>query len=369
MAQASTECSRFLQKCCVCSVLSDSATPQTAWPARLLCPGRLPRNNTGVGCHSLLQRVFPTQGLKKLCLLTLSALAGGLPLTPSGKPLRSHFHFYSTAAHKKYVDLYARGDQAVFLQSMCWISPVLSDEWIHFTFTRGADIINRVLSFIFFSIFFFPPALQTQWNSCSSWEKLKVGREGDDRGWDGWMASTTQHTWVWANSKRWWRAGKPGVCCSPWGRKESDTTQRWNHDKEKVNFIFFGQLLSLIFLVVSGQLILFSEIFTTPFPCGSGEGHAQLRSQGHCFSCFSIFFFGSQIPLSSSDKFGSTFQSVLIILSDFSQVSERCLSASRPGNVLCWEYPRRNVEYSWVFPWNPAHGLRWRLSMLTGKEY
>ena len=32
------------------------------------------------------------------------------------------------------------------------------------------------------------------------WERLKAGREGDDRGWDGWMASPTQWTWVWVNS-------------------------------------------------------------------------------------------------------------------------------------------------------------------------
>ena len=31
--------------------------------------------------------------------------------------------------------------------------------------------------------------------------------ERDDRGWDGWMASLTQWTWVWANSRRWWRTG------------------------------------------------------------------------------------------------------------------------------------------------------------------
>ena len=47
-----------------------------------------------------------------------------------------------------------------------------------------------------------------------------------------------------------------------------------NDEKEKVNFISFGQLLSLIFLVVSSQHILFSEIFTTPVPFGSGEVHA-----------------------------------------------------------------------------------------------
>ena len=35
--------------------------------------------------------------------------------------------------------------------------------------------------------------------------------EGDDRGWDGWMASLTQWTWIWASSGSWWRTGKPGV--------------------------------------------------------------------------------------------------------------------------------------------------------------
>ena len=40
--------------------------------------------------------------------------------------------------------------------------------------------------------------------------RLKTG-EGADRGWDGWMASPTHWTWVWANSGRWWRTGKPGV--------------------------------------------------------------------------------------------------------------------------------------------------------------
>ena len=40
------------------------------------------------------------------------------------------------------------------------------------------------------------------------WERLKAGREGDDREWDGWMTSLTQWTWVWVNSRRWWRTGK-----------------------------------------------------------------------------------------------------------------------------------------------------------------
>ena len=43
------------------------------------------------------------------------------------------------------------------------------------------------------------------------WERLKAGRGGDDRGWDGWMASLTQWTWVWASSRSWWWTRKPGV--------------------------------------------------------------------------------------------------------------------------------------------------------------
>ena len=44
-----------------------------------------------------------------------------------------------------------------------------------------------------------------------SWERLKAGGEGEDRIWDGWMASPTQWTWVWVDSGSWWWTGRPGV--------------------------------------------------------------------------------------------------------------------------------------------------------------
>jgi len=44
--------------------------------------------------------------------------------------------------------------------------------------------------------------------------KIEVGREGDNRGWDGWMASPTQWTWIWVDSGSWWSTGKPGVLLS-----------------------------------------------------------------------------------------------------------------------------------------------------------
>ena len=43
------------------------------------------------------------------------------------------------------------------------------------------------------------------------WEGLEAGGEGDDRGWDGWMASLTLWTWVWVTSGSWWWTGRPGM--------------------------------------------------------------------------------------------------------------------------------------------------------------
>ena len=51
----------------------------------------------------------------------------------------------------------------------------------------------------------------THWKRPWYWERFRAGGEGADRGWDGWMASTTQWTWIWVNSRNWWWTGKPGV--------------------------------------------------------------------------------------------------------------------------------------------------------------
>ena len=51
----------------------------------------------------------------------------------------------------------------------------------------------------------------THWKRPWYWERLRAGGEGDNRGWDGWMASSTQWTWVWVNSGSWWWTGRPGM--------------------------------------------------------------------------------------------------------------------------------------------------------------
>ena len=63
----------------------------------------------------------------------------------------------------------------------------------------------------------------THWKRPWCWERLKARKVGD-RGWDGWMASPTQRTWVRANSARWWGTGKPGM-------QQSMGSQRVGHDR------------------------------------------------------------------------------------------------------------------------------------------
>ena len=61
-------------------------------------------------------------------------------------------------------------------------------------------------------------------------ERLKAGGEGDNRGWHVWMASWTHWTWVWENSRRWWRTEKPGML-SPWSCTELDMTEWLNKNE------------------------------------------------------------------------------------------------------------------------------------------
>ena len=66
--------------------MSDSLRPHGLEPASLLCPWDFPGKNTGVGCHALLQGIFPTQGLNLRLLRLLHWQAGSLPPAPPRKP-------------------------------------------------------------------------------------------------------------------------------------------------------------------------------------------------------------------------------------------------------------------------------------------
>ena len=73
----------------------------------------------------------------------------------------------------------------------------------------------------------------THWKRSWCWERLREGGEGDNRGWDGWMASPTQWTWFGVNSGSWWWTGRLGV---PWFLGP----QRVGHDwATELNWIYF----------------------------------------------------------------------------------------------------------------------------------
>ena len=97
--------------------------------------------------------------------------------------------------------VHPKGDQGVHWKDWCW-------SWNSNTLATWCEELTH---------------LKRPW----CWERLKAGGEGDDRGWDGWMASPTQWTWVWVDSGSWWWTGRPGVWRS-WGHKESDTIEQLN---------------------------------------------------------------------------------------------------------------------------------------------
>ena len=73
-------------------------------------------------------------------------------------------------------------------------------------------------------------------------ERLRAGGEGGDRGWDGWMASLTRWTWIWANSRRQWRTGKPGMLQSMgFSRSQTEnlaTEQQLKHESKEAEWLF-----------------------------------------------------------------------------------------------------------------------------------
>ena len=71
-------------------------------------------------------------------------------------------------------------------------------------------------------------------------ERLKEGGKGDDRGWGGWMASLTQWTWVWVNSRSWCWTGRPGMLQSVGSQRVGHnwvTEQYWTELGKKGDYI------------------------------------------------------------------------------------------------------------------------------------
>ena len=81
----------------------------------------------------------------------------------------------------------------------------------------------------------------THWKRPWCWERLRAGGEGDDRGWDGWMASPTQRTWIWVDSGTWWCTGRPGVLRFMGSQKSQTRLSDWT----ELNWYIYSLLVEL----------------------------------------------------------------------------------------------------------------------------
>ena len=93
------------------------------------------------------------------------------------------------------------------------------------------------------------------------WERLRAGGEGDDRGWDGWMTSLTQWTWVWVNSRSWWWTGRPDMLQYMGSQTvrhnwvtELKACEKWNGGYKEENWLFI--ITSYIHLTLWNELCM-----------------------------------------------------------------------------------------------------------------
>ena len=117
-------------------------------------------------------------------------------------------------------------------------------------------IIHYLLQLLFNMLFFVYITLATwceeltHWKRPWCWERLRAGGEGDNRGWDGWMASPTQWTSVWVDSGSWWWTGRPGVL---WFMELKRVRHNWatelNWTEHKKNTLIFINKSKVFYLL------------------------------------------------------------------------------------------------------------------------
>ena len=115
--------------------------------------------------------------------------------------------FLSCVGEDSWESLGLQGDQT----SQSWRKSVLNVHWKDWCWSWNSNTLVTWCEEL------------THWKRPCCWERLKAGGEGDDRGWDGWIASPIRWTGVWASSGSWWWTGKFGVL-------QSTGSQRVGHD-------------------------------------------------------------------------------------------------------------------------------------------
>ena len=194
--------------------MSDSVRPHRWQPIRLPRPWDSPGKNTGVGCHFLLHMTNLDSKLKSrdITLPTKVCLVKAMVFPVS------HVWMWE-------LDHKVESWRIDAFELWCW-RKLMRVPW---TARRSSQSILKEIS-PEYSLERLMLTLKLQYFGLLMWRtnslektlmlgKMKVGGERSDRGWDGWMASLTQWTWVWVNSGSWWwteawRAAVHGVAKS-----------------------------------------------------------------------------------------------------------------------------------------------------------
>ena len=132
----------------------------------------------------------------------------------------------------------------------------------------------------------------THWKRLWCWEGLGAGGEGDNRGWDGWMASLTWWTWVWVNSGSWWWTGRPGVLrfvgSQTWTRLSDWSDLIWSEQWcwilfNKVEAHITHNLMSFVFFhLIMLSLHKFSQNITFFLSCSATQSCPTLWGPMDC---------------------------------------------------------------------------------------
>ena len=139
-------------------------------------------------------------------------------MRPSGRPILSAICLGKSSSKKRpHCTRLFTSPLTVFTDPVCRLN---SDYWLSRVWKRELGYVNALSNFEQYRALVRCLIIK---KLCLHRLRLKAGGEGDDRGWDGWMASPTQWTRVWVNSGSWWWTGKPGML-------PSMGSQRVRHD-------------------------------------------------------------------------------------------------------------------------------------------
>ena len=116
----------------------------------------------------------------------------------------------------------------------------------------------------------------THWERLWCWEGFGAGGEGDDKWWDGWIASLTPRTWVLVNSGRWWWTGRPGIL---WFMGSQRVRHNWATELNWIDAFNIGawqyvrQILTSMKGEINNNIVIVGDINTLLTPVGSHVRH------------------------------------------------------------------------------------------------